>query len=53
MQIVSERDNLHEMSNLFSGNNKKYFVNLLSVKIARRVLQVSYQACFEWDLFLD
>ena len=25
MQIVSTGDNLHEMSNLFSGKNKNYF----------------------------
>ena len=28
MQIVSLGDNLHEMSSLFSGKNKKNIVNL-------------------------
>ena len=32
MQIVSNGDNLHEMSNLFSGKNKKKKFNMSSAK---------------------
>ena len=41
MQIVSNGDNLHEMSNLFSGKNKKHIVNLLSAEFAQRVVKVN------------
>ena len=34
MQIVSLGDNLHEMSKLFSGKNKKNFINLSSAVLA-------------------
>ena len=40
MQIVSYGNNLHEMSNLFSGKNKKNTINLLSAEYAQRVLMV-------------
>ena len=40
MQIVSNGDNLHEMSNLFSGENKKNTFNLSSAEFAQRVIKV-------------
>ena len=38
MQIVSA---LHEISNQFSGKNKKTIVNLLSAELAHREVKVS------------
>ena len=40
MQIVSYGDNLLEMSNLFSGKNKKNTINLLSAEYVQRVVKV-------------
>ena len=40
MQIVSNEDNLHKMSNLFFGINKKYMTNLSSADLAQGVLKV-------------
>ena len=39
MQIVSNRDNLHEMSNPIFGKNKKNVINFSS---AERVLKVKF-----------
>ena len=39
MQIVSFRDNLHEMSNLFSGKIKKNVINLPSAELAQKVVK--------------
>ena len=39
MQIVSDGDNLHEMSNPV-GKSKKNIINLLSVEFAQRVIKV-------------
>ena len=33
MQIVSNGDNLHETSNLFSGKNKKNITNMSSAEL--------------------
>ena len=38
MQIVSTGDNLHEMSDLFSGKN---MINLSSTEYAQRVVKVN------------
>ena len=40
MKIVSHGDNLHGMSNLFSGNNKKSIINLLSAELAQTGVMV-------------
>ena len=40
MQIVSNGDNLHEMSNPVSGKNKKNIINLSSAEYAQRVVKV-------------
>ena len=41
MQIVSNRDNLYEMSNLFYGiKNMKSITNLSSAELAQRVVKV-------------
>ena len=45
MQIVSLGDNLHEMSNLFSGKNKKNISVCRLLKILPRVLSVN-EICF-------
>ena len=45
MQIVSNGDNLHEMSNpifLFSGKNQKSIINLSSAELAERVIKVKF-----------
>ena len=36
MQIVSNGDNLHEMSNPVSGESKKNIINLPSAELAQR-----------------
>ena len=41
MQIVSNGDNLHEMSNPDSVKNKKHIINLSSAESAQRVVKVS------------
>ena len=41
MQIASYGDNLHNMSTLFYGKNKKYIFNLLSAEFAHRVVNVN------------
>ena len=40
MQIVSNRDNLHEMSNPDLWENKKNIINLSSAKYSQRVVKV-------------
>ena len=40
MQIVSNRDSLHEMSTLFSRENKKNVISLSS-ELAQRVIKVN------------
>ena len=40
MQIVSTGDNLHDMSNLFSGKSKKN-VNLSSVELVKKVVRIN------------
>ena len=40
MQIVHNGDSLHEMSNLFSGKNKKNIINLSFVELAQIVVEV-------------
>ena len=46
MQIVSAGDNLHEMSNLFSGNNKRNISVCCLLKILPREL------CVEEEYFV-
>ena len=41
MQIVSWGDNLHEMSNLFSGKNKKNIINVSSAEFAYSTASVN------------
>ena len=41
MQIVSDGNNLHDISNLFSGKNKKNVINFSSAELAQRVLKVN------------
>ena len=51
MQIVSNGDNLHEMSNPVSWeNNKKKIINISSADLAQRVLKVNFisEMC-AWD----
>ena len=43
MQIVSSGDNLHEMSNLISGKNKKNIIDTSSALFAYSVLMVKGQ----------
>ena len=43
MQIVSLGDNLHEMSNAFSGKIKKNLINLSSAESAHSMLSVKAQ----------
>ena len=42
MQIVSNGDNLHEMSNPVSGINMKNIINLSSAELAQRVVKVKH-----------
>ena len=46
MQIVSSGDNLHEISNLISGRNKKHVPNLSSAGNAQRVVKVKKRMDF-------
>ena len=40
MQIVSNGDNLHEMSNSVFRENKKNIINLLSAELAQSTVKV-------------
>ena len=42
MQIVSNGNNLREMSNLLPGKKRKNIINLSSVELAQRVVKVKY-----------
>ena len=46
MQIVSIGDNLHEISNLFSGKNKKNILIGDLLKILQRMLSVNIERYF-------
>ena len=41
MQIVSNGDNLHELSNPVYGKNKKNIINLLAAELAQKVVKVN------------
>ena len=40
MQIVSNGDNLHEISNPVSGENKENIINLLSAELDQKVVKI-------------
>ena len=40
MQIVSNGDNLHEMSNPFLGTNQKHITNLSPAELAQRLVEI-------------
>ena len=42
MQLVSIGDNLHEMSVLFSGENKKNITDVLSAEFAQRMIKANW-----------
>ena len=46
MQIVSNGDNLHELSNPVSGKNKKNIISLLSAESAQTVVHVKLNVKF-------
>ena len=41
MQMLSNRDNLHEMSNLVFWENKKNVINMSAAELAPRVVKVN------------
>ena len=45
MQIVSSRDDLHEMSNPVFGENKKSIINVSSAEISPRVANIIKKLC--------
>ena len=45
MQIVTNGDNLHELSNPVSEKNKKNLLNLWSTEFAQRVVNVKLSSC--------
>ena len=51
MQIVSNGDNLHEMSNPVFWENKKNITNMSSVELAQRVVKVDKLVCLQTQLF--
>ena len=46
MQIVSLGENLHEVSNLFSGKSKNKIISFSSVKLAPKVVMINKGGTF-------